>query len=141
MRKIKFRIWISDKWVKENVPTRIEYYNGMIGMHHFYLFSFTDDGNFLTDRGELYRFPMNTVMQYTGIKDKNRKEIYESDLVKTKDGKIGYVIYFDEGCRYEIVHNVVGYKVPQYLATLDIFQKPEIIGNIYENPELITKEN
>lgn len=74
----------------------------------------------------------DVLMQYTGLKDKNGKEIYEGDVVKI-DGDKKYI--------GEIKWNVLGFvcdygidgiknHLPDYV---------EIIGNIYENPELLTK--
>jgi uncharacterized phage protein (TIGR01671 family) len=68
------------------------------------------------------------VMQYTGLKDKNGKEIYEGDVVnfegitnyEIKFIRGGFAVDFKDGHRY-----------------LGQFANPEIIGNIYENPELL----
>jgi len=67
------------------------------------------------------------VMQYTGLKDKNGKEIYERDVVRWRDIKIAVNI--------ENVFDVEA-------ATIYVFhQEMEVIGNIYENPELLNITN
>lgn len=72
------------------------------------------------------------VEQYTGLKDKNGKEIYEGDIVR-------YVDDWDENG--EIVYDDGGFEVhwPIELERLegDIADMMEIIGNIHENPELL----
>ncbi len=78
------------------------------------------------------------LMQYTGLKDKNGKEIYEGDIVKTL-----YVFSSD------IPHGQIKFKKGRFFVEwmnedeemndiLHIHAKAsEIIGNIYENPELL----
>ena len=89
-----------------------------------------------------------TVMQYTGLTDKNGKDIYEGDIVSYLDGnewstESGYeceeflnrgVINFDtEYARYDVTNKEgVDYE--------DVFEGGgdfEVLGNIYENPELL----
>ncbi len=73
------------------------------------------------------------VEQCTGLKDKNGKLIYEGDIIKAKDN-LSWVVVFKNGCffgklgtRYEPVFDLVNYGF-------------EVIGNIYENPELVNNE-
>lgn len=79
----------------------------------------------------------NTVGQYTGFKDKKEKEIYEGDIV---------IFYYRDG--YGIIRkreSVVFYKQQDFMVYLLIDYSPlisnitdiEVIGNIFDNPELI----
>ena len=71
------------------------------------------------------------LMQYVGCKDKNNKEIYEGDIVKTKEHK-GQIIY-SKGMFF------IDVKGDFYLPIYNVSEFMEVIGNIYENPELLEK--
>ncbi|WP_297456036.1 YopX family protein [Persephonella sp.] len=86
------------------------------------------------------------LMQYTGLKDKNGKEIYEGDIVR---------VNIDELPPYTTVGQIV-YSAPAFalknksgaLESLELLimnyapeKVLEVIGNIYENPELLEENN
>ena len=77
------------------------------------------------------------LMQYTGLKDKNDKEIYEGDIIKNDgcdDGDLISVIIFDRGVfalKDEEDLPYVQYPLCEWNECC------EVIGNIYENPELL----
>jgi len=75
-------------------------------------------------------------MQYTGLKDKNGKEIYEGDIISDHVG-IGEVEYVERHAAFR-----VNYHDGQAKWFYDYFlqgerESIEWIGNIYENPELL----
>ena len=78
------------------------------------------------------------IMQYTGLKDKNGKEIYESDLLEYPDS----YVWTDEASIAEIIYwesmRLEGVWIDCYID-YNSFKNCEIIGNIYENPDLLTK--
>lgn len=133
MREIKFRLW--DKYFKF-----MDY-----DFSNNYLI--TNDGKvlekvekrFADQYWHEYEEDKNCVlMQYTGLKDKNGKGIYEGDIVKGKN------YGFNTPIRYigtvEYVYNkfkVIGLR-DKYKGTNDELNTIyEVIGNIYENPELL----
>jgi len=71
-----------------------------------------------------------TWLQFTGLKDKNSKEIYEGDIVETPNRKKPYLIRFAGG-KFYLDYTEEGEDLTDPLWI-------KVIGNIYENPELLT---
>ena len=75
----------------------------------------------------------DTIGQYTGLHDKNEKEIYEGDIVKSffvDTDKQGNEVYKYQIIRIEYDEILCSYRI-------DKFMNLEVIGNIYDNPELL----
>ncbi|MED1607774.1 YopX family protein [Cytobacillus kochii] len=121
MREIKFRAW--DKSRKE-----MEYINNM--------YWFEENGVDDINNNVFLDF-----MQYTGIKDKNGKEIYEGDAVSTDLSRPYLIVVFRNGAfMYQCHHNNQDYydhMEPAFSDEVESTKFHEVIGNIYENPELI----
>lgn len=71
-------------------------------------------------------------MQCAGLRDRNGKNIYEGDIFKVADKKNIFEVRFGAGCFLAYENNkqfgIVAEIMPIFL---------EVIGNIYENPELL----
>ena len=76
------------------------------------------------------------LLEYTGLKDKNGKEIYEGDVMQNEDG-VGRSVAEWDHCGFNRRWIPIGVTSPLSLNT----EQWEVIGNIYENPELLNKDN
>ena len=85
-----------------------------------------------------------TVGQFVEVNDKNNREVYEGDIVKMSDwqGNVWLcVVVFLEGSfklkLVRIIKNVSGESGVKYADVWYARQQGEVVGNIYDNPELL----
>ena len=116
MREIKFRAW--DKY-EDGIHCMIDHDNLMKQVYG--------------KRGDnIFNDDTHILMQYTGLKDKNGREIYEGDIVRMYGGEYHCGMY-----EYDVKRTIV--LNCESLWHLGESENKEIIGNIYENPELLEK--
>jgi len=142
MREIKFRAWDKDNhaWVTDydtGEDSTIEFYNGVARAISIELECHCGPPGC----GGCVDMPVVhediEVMQYTGLHDKNGKEIYEGDIVRhsRQASVVGEIKYYEGAfvvgeCLTDFA--MIEFNAPKYL---------EIIGNIYENPELLAESS
>lgn len=125
MREIKFRAW--DKHGNKML-TQL---NGGCGYEDLCLADVLFDKSYIP-------------MQFSGLKDKNGKEMYEGDILSQfilGDKEVRGVMYFNENTAQFGMDAYVSFDAPPHFEVRESqYGRPEVIGNIYENPELLDPE-
>ncbi len=141
-RKIKFRAW-DKEWANFTIDEGENWldFNGGCWMGAY------TKGH--TPNREIIRDNNLILMQYTGLKDKNGKEIYEGDITFAKwnkphigkdDGTARVVIWSDQLGGWGESRDGKDGQWSSYLKT-HALENTKVIGNIYENPELLEIHN
>lgn len=97
-----------------------------------------------------------TVGQFTGLTDKNGKKIFEGDIVQNGENEECYwhfrkgVVKFGEGTFDSGIYRYTGFYFEESDGTIDhntlykvedVWYQVKVIGNVFDNPELLEKEN
>lgn len=130
MREIKFRAWNKEKKIMcyENEDQSSDYLDGW-SASDIQVINQTLNSDFTKQR---YDF-----MQYTGLKDKNGKEIYEGDIVEWSGFKMEIFWGEDIGIGYGFCWRPCGDNRYYHESMTGFIDEYEVIGNIYENQDLL----
>ena len=162
-RLIKFRVWDNKKKIWLDKTDFCIYEGGaqeveIGGTEYLYNGASYNPLKFVeNDIGGLYYNRNLIIQQYTGLTDKNKIEVYDGDIVKinrcytrpfvNEKQQIDYK--FIDGGEVEVGQVLWGWNSQKYLVSyehiryddIEDFDKPshkvEVIGNIFENPELL----
>ena len=127
MRPIEFRAWLKDEKKMIDVKAVDFDENGDV-----FSVNYPEGKSYCGyDRDNI------ELMQYTGLKDKNGTKIFEGDIIQVENSNFGFLDESNclvkwENCGYRITD----YECEDFLSNFKN-GKCEVIGNIYENPELL----
>ena len=124
MKEFKMKAWLK----KEKKMVAI------IGIDFNYEYiRYTEDGNLFNENYKTAAFKDIELLQFTGLKDNGGQELYEADVIKFNDGIddiYGLISYDDEDGTYRVSYE----NITEHLS--DREGDFEIVGNIFENPDL-----
>ena len=124
MKELKIKAWLK----KEKKMVSI------IGIDFNYGYiRYTEDDNLFNSDYKVAEFKDIELLQFTGLKDNGGQELYEADVIKFNDGIddiYGLISYDDEDATYRVSYE----NITEHLS--DREGDFEIVGNIFENPDL-----
>lgn len=148
MRSLKFRVWglYGDEYTyidEENQAEADSFWDrgciAILDEKHIIEYGTDEDGN-----GDGYEYcdvkEVETIEQYTGLKDKNGKEIYEGDILQDESNDTAVVIWREYQAEWGIKWIHMGTE-DSLSHRMEWGHLNEVIGNIHSNPELLEQED
>ncbi|VJV10733.1 phage protein [Streptococcus pneumoniae] len=130
----KFRVWvkIGKRMVFSDDILAIDYENKEIVTQQVYF------ENGLPDDRDIYCYDFDEIelMQSTGLKDKNGKDVFIGDIVKCTRGCL-HEVYLEKEYGGTFIGGMPSIYLKGLLSGYAWTEDEEIIGNVYENPELL----
>lgn len=125
MNRVKFRAW-----KKANTPEMFNDIKVIDWIKNIIKIKYPVGNNFRIDEESLDNV---ILMQYIGLKDKNGTEIYEGDLVQVEGlfPNEPFEVWFRSG-----LFHIGNWNSQGFMNAFDFY---EVVGNVYENPELLIK--
>ncbi|BEO96340.1 YopX family protein [Fusobacterium nucleatum] len=124
MKEFKMKAWLKRE--KKMVA--------IIGIDFNYEYiRYTEDSNLFNENYKTAEFKDIELLQFTGLKDNGGQELYEADVIKFNDGIddiYGLISYDDEDGAYRVSYE----NITEHLSERE--GDFEIVGNIFENPDL-----
>lgn len=139
MREIKFQVFTTD-------------WEGVTGCFEGYFLQLLDNGKYKVafinsdNDKEFITTERENIRLFTGLKDKKCKEIYEGDIIHSLSPFFtgeGTIHDYDDDY-YKVVWKDTGFLLETkdgLFAYMDELIEPRVIGNIYENPELLEEQH
>ena len=124
MREIKFRAWVKSRSLM--AFDVVDIYDDNLYV----------DGRYYCCFGDILDDDDIILEQFTGLRDKNGREIYEGDIYKCEDEDGPQIVEYYEGYEGDS-HPVQGFIFCSFFREDNVISDIEVIGNIHETPELV----
>ena len=134
-REIKFRAW--DNYNNKFFEPIYEAYNNKLEELNIGMSGDLSIRDMTNSPKHESLFPSRFIlMQFTGLHDKNGKEIYEGDILKLGD-TVSFVVWALDGWQFNSYMERGSLDLYRYVDTTTGKEIAEVIGNIYENKDLL----